>query len=263
MCNLTSPIRSVKDPTRRSGLDSGRFWGSSGDSWGFPGGFKAVAGNSGVGAIPAGALGGGCAWAIKRLSDLPGRHGVVVTAIITVMWEVLDTVLLVTAAICLLLFNAGGVLMVIFQLPGTWLILMLTALYAWLSDAGSLSWVLLLLVLVILAIIGEVLETLGSVRGARKAGGTKIAAVLAIVGSIVGAVVGTILIWSIPVVGTLIGGCVGAGLGSIAGDILRGRRLGEAGVAGKGAAIGKLWGTVAKVAVAVVMWLVAAFALFV
>ncbi|MEO1574659.1 MAG: DUF456 family protein, partial [Pseudomonadota bacterium] len=71
-------------------------------------------------------------------------------------------------------------------------------------------------------------------------------AALAIVGGIVGAVMGTPIA---PVAGTLVGACVGAFSGSILGDLWAGQPLAQSVDAGSEAAVGRLWGTIAKMIV--------------
>lgn len=172
----------------------------------------------------------------------------------------MDQVLEYSAIAGLLLVNAVGVFLVALQMPGTWLMLVVSALFAWWQPDRVGVWILL--VLLALAIVGEIIETFAAAAGASKAGGSKRGAVLAVVLSIVGAILGTALI-PIPLVGTIVGACVGAGLGSIAGDRWAGRTWEQARQAGRGAAIGKLWGTLGKIAVAALMWALIAVAVFV
>lgn len=146
---------------------------------------------------------------------------------------------------------------VLFNLPGTWLMVLLAALIEWWQpDEFLYSWPVLY-VAAGLALWGEILEFALGAKGARRAGGSKRGAVLAIVGGIVGAVIGTPLA---PILGTLIGACAGAFAGSLLGDLWAGRPIGHSIDAGKGAAAGRLWGTIAKMAVggAIVVLLAAA-----
>jgi uncharacterized protein len=144
----------------------------------------------------------------------------------------------------------------ILQLPGLWLILAFCAGYAW-ATGGAYIGVWTLVILLALAAVGEVLETLAAAAGAKKAGATKTGMLLAIVGAFVGGVVFTVL--TVPVLGTLIGVCVGAFFGGFAGDVLRGRRQDQAVRSGIGAAIGRVFGTIIKVSFGVAMLLVASF----
>jgi uncharacterized protein YqgC (DUF456 family) len=110
------------------------------------------------------------------------------------------------------------------------------------------------------AVLGEVLEMVLGAAGARQAGGSKRAAALAIIGSFVGGIIGTAL--PVPLVGTLIGACLGAFGGSLLGDVWAGRPLFQSVKAGQGAAVGRFWGTVAKLAVGAVMVVILAVAAF-
>ena len=97
-----------------------------------------------------------------------------------------------------------------------------------------------------MALAAEIAEFVLGAAGARKAGGSRRGAALAIIGGIVGAVLGTAI--PIPVLGTLAGACLGAFAGSMAGDVASGKRVEESIDAGRGAAVGRFWGTVLKMA---------------
>ena len=110
-------------------------------------------------------------------------------------------------------------------------------------------------------LLAEVLEFLMGAAGARRAGGSKRGAAMAIVGGIVGAVLGTAL--PVPVLGTLAGACAGAFAGSLFGDRLAGRPMEQSVQAGRGAAIGRFWGTTIKMIIgAIVLVLLAVTAFF-
>ncbi|MEM1213008.1 MAG: DUF456 domain-containing protein [Planctomycetota bacterium] len=160
--------------------------------------------------------------------------------------------LLIALAILLTLVNAVGVVLVLLQLPGTWLIVAATAGFAWATwDDGVVGW-LTLASLLTLAILGEILETVLAGAASRKAGGTRRGAVLAILLGIPGAIAGSLLI-PIPIVGTLLGAALGAALGSLLGDLTARRPLRQATRAARGAAVGKLTGSAAKLAIALLM----------
>lgn len=150
---------------------------------------------------------------------------------------------------------------ILFGLPGAWLMILgALALEWWTPETMVFDWPVLTAA-VGLAALGEILEfTLGA-AGSRQAGGSKRAAALAIVGGIVGAILGTAI--PVPILGTLAGACIGAFAGSLLGDLWAGRTMFHSVRAGKGAAVGRLWGTVAKMVVGgavVVLLAVAAFA---
>jgi hypothetical protein len=139
---------------------------------------------------------------------------------------------------------------ILFNLPGTWLMILLAALLEWWTPEQVVYGTTVLLATTALATLGEILEFVLGARGARKAGGSKRGAALAIVGGIVGAVLGTPFA---PILGTLIGASVGAFAGSLLGDLLAGRTLGHSMASGRGAAIGRFWGTVAKLGLGAVI----------
>jgi uncharacterized protein YqgC (DUF456 family) len=173
----------------------------------------------------------------------------------------------------LLLVNAVGVVLVLFQMPGTWLILGATGVAGWiLREQQVLGW-WTLGILLGLAVVGEIVETLSGAVGSRRSGGSRRGALLSIVTGIVGATVGASLAgsltlgiaWAVPVwlLIVLAGGAVGAALGALGGDRLAGRSWPDATRAGVGAAVGRLGGTAGKVVVAALMWLVVLVAIFV
>ncbi len=111
-------------------------------------------------------------------------------------------------------FFAGmaGAVFVVLALPGIWLMVAISGLCMWWQPA-IISWKAVL-TLAILAAIAEVVEFLASAVGSKKLGGSKRGALGSIVGTMVGALGGTFLI-PIPVLGTIAGGIIGAGLGAL------------------------------------------------
>jgi uncharacterized protein YqgC (DUF456 family) len=149
---------------------------------------------------------------------------------------------------------------ILFNLPGTWLMVLVTAVLKWWQpEYVQVSWPVLG-VATGLAVLGEVLEFVLGAAGSRRAGGSTRAAVLAIVGGLVGGIIGTAL--PVPIVGTLIGACLGAFLGSLIGDLWAGRPLFSSFEAGWGAAVGRFWGTVSKLAVGGIIVVILALSAF-
>ena len=112
-----------------------------------------------------------------------------------------------------------------------------------------------LVILLVLAIFGEVLEALAAGVGAAKYGGGKGAIAAALVGTLVGAIVGTPLF---PIVGTIAGACVGAfSFATLYELFVSNRGLDSATRIGFGAAVGKIGGLFAKTFVGFAMLLVA------
>lgn len=148
----------------------------------------------------------------------------------------------------LALSQVAGLLLIPFGLPGTWLQVLGMAGYAWATDFTRIGWPTLVIA-VVLAIIGEVVEfTLGA-KYTRMYGGSPRAAWGAILGGLVGAFVGV----PIFLVGSVIGAFIGAFVGAVVLEMTRGPEWRAAVRAGWGAFLGRLVATVAKSAVGVVI----------
>jgi hypothetical protein len=163
-------------------------------------------------------------------------------------------------AVVLTLLNLVFWCGILFNLPGTWLMILFPAILEWWKPGQFMfSWTVLCVALGF-AVLGEVLEfVLGAARS-RQAGGSKRAAALAIGGGFVGGIVGTAL--PVPLFGTLVGACLGAFIGALIGDLWAGRTLSQSIEVGRGAAVGQFSGTVAKLAVGAVIVVILAFAAF-
>jgi uncharacterized protein YqgC (DUF456 family) len=163
--------------------------------------------------------------------------------------------------VCFAVLGLGCILLVIMQLPGIWLMLLLgmgvqSADAWWLLERDvDRGWWALGIGLV-LAIIGEIIETAAGVAGARLGGGRKRGMWGALLGAIGGAVLGTVLI-PIPLIGSLMGAIAGAFLGALIGEITgtNARSPGEAVKPAVGAAAGRAAGTIAKVGIGAAIWL--------
>lgn len=163
-------------------------------------------------------------------------------------------------AVVLTIFNLLFWFSILFNLPGTWLMVLLATLFElWQPGEFMFGWPVLY-VAVGLAVLGEALEFVLAAAGARQAGGSKRAAALAIAGGVLGAIMGTAL--PIPIAGTLIGACIGAFAGSLLGDLWARRPFLRSMQAGRGAAVGRFWGTVAKATVGGVIVFVLGIAAF-
>jgi len=177
------------------------------------------------------------------------------------MWEWVHPTLHFVALGLLLAVNAAGVVLVVLQMPGTWLMVAATAVVSWWTwdSGGPTIGVWTVLVMLGLALFGEAVETFSGAAAAHRAGGSKRGIVIATIAAVAGAIVGS-MAW--PLVGTILGACVGAALGAMLGDRWAGRSWREATDAARGAALGRFWGTLGKIVVAAVMWIVAAVAVF-
>lgn len=164
-------------------------------------------------------------------------------------------------SILLILVNVVWLGLVFFGLPGNWLIVISTCLFAWWRwDDGVFS-VYTLIAIVVLAIIGELFEFFGGMHGAKKSGASWLGSVAALAGAIAGAILGTFII-PIVFLGTLLGACIGAGLGAWALEFSRGKKLEESARYAVGAGLGEFLGITSKFAVGFLIWLIVAVAAF-
>ena len=171
-------------------------------------------------------------------------------------------ILLNVYLIGLLILNAIWLLLVPFALPGNWLMVLLTALFAWWKwDQGVFS-IYTLVAITVLAVLGEVVEFFAGVGGAKKAGASWLASFAAIAGAIFGAIIGTFTI-PIPILGTLLGACIGAGLATLAVETLSGKKFDHSLKSGLGAGFGVFLGTGTKFILGIVIWFTIAIAAFV
>jgi uncharacterized protein YqgC (DUF456 family) len=167
-------------------------------------------------------------------------------------------------AVLLIAGNLGALAGTMFNLPGNWLIVGLTALFAWLVSGPSglgIGW-WGVGVLLALAIVGEIVEFAAGAAGAAKCGGSRRGMVLALAGSLVGSLVGVFLGSPVPIVGTLIGavggGALGAFVGAYLGEAWKGRGGDHRLAVSKAAFIGRLLGTAGKLIVGAMMVAIAA-----
>ena len=138
------------------------------------------------------------------------------------------------AALLMLAASLGGLVLIPFGLPGLWVIVLAIIGYGWLTDFQTMSaW--FLIVVIVLALAGELIEAWIGFRFAQRYGGSRRAGWGALIGGLVGALVGVPL----PVVGSVIGGFVGAFLGAAVFEYTRARHAEGAARAGWGAVLGR------------------------
>lgn len=154
--------------------------------------------------------------------------------------------------VLLILALVVGWILTILNLPGNWVMVAAAALFAYFmpSDAPfSIGWSIVV-ALVALALVGEILEFVAGALGAKRAGGSRRSAVLALAGSLVGGILGVLIGLPIPVVGPVVAAILFAGGGALAGAMIgeawKGRTLQQSWQVGQGAFWGRLFGTLAK-----------------
>jgi len=165
----------------------------------------------------------------------------------------------------LLVVSTAGWLLTLVTLPGNWLIVAAAAGFAWLVplEAGrGISWTTVA-VLLGLAVVGEIVEFAAGAVGTARQGASRRAVVLSLVGAFVGGLAGLAVGTPIPVLGSLVmavvGGAAGAYAGAYLGEWSIGRTGGERMAAGQGAFVGRIWGTVGKLAAGAVMLAILAY----
>jgi uncharacterized protein YqgC (DUF456 family) len=163
--------------------------------------------------------------------------------------------------ILLILLNAVWLVLVIFGLPGNWLIVISTCLFAWWQWEDGVFSIYTLITIVALAILGELFEFLGGMHGAKRAGASWRGSIAAIAGAVAGAIIGTFLI-PVLFLGTVLGACIGAGLATWSLELSRGRKMDESVRCAVGAGLGELFGITAKVTVGIIICLIVAIAAF-
>lgn len=143
----------------------------------------------------------------------------------------------------------AGLLAVVLGLSGNFILLGLALVVALIGGFQHLAWWGLLLLLA-LAILGEVVEAFLGVATARGFGATRWGMIGTFAGGLLGAAAGTAVF---PVVGSLVGAFLGSFLGAVIGELLRGRRTAESMRAGTGAFLGKVIATSFKLAIGIVI----------
>jgi uncharacterized protein YqgC (DUF456 family) len=125
------------------------------------------------------------------------------------------------------------------------------------EGSGATIGLPVLVIMAMLAGLGELLELILSSAGVTKAGGAKRSAGYAIVGSIAGGFLGVIIGVPVPVFGPIIGsllfGSLGAMAGAIYGEVSSGETFSQAFEIGKAAFVGRALGTLAKMLVGLAM----------
>lgn len=141
----------------------------------------------------------------------------------------------------------GGLGLLIVGLPGTWLIVAATAVFAFATHGVSIPyWGVG--VFFALAAGAEIFEVFVGAYGAKKYGGSK----WAMVGAVVGGIGGVLLLSPIlPVIGTIIGAFGGAFAGAFGLEYAVNRDIRQAKASGFGALLGRLAAVAAKAGLSV------------
>jgi hypothetical protein len=148
-----------------------------------------------------------------------------------------------------ILVSLAGLVSLIFGLPGTFIILGASVLYGWYGGFSEIT-VRVIIVLVVLALAGELIEFLLGILGSKKYESSNRAIVGSIIFGIIGAVMGAPFFFGI---GAVIGAFAGAFAGAILMELSQGKKMDEAIKSGWGAFLGRVAGTISKGAVGIAM----------
>lgn len=157
------------------------------------------------------------------------------------------------AAAILIIANLACLAANIVMLPGNWLMVLNLCLFllTFGDPVASPDWTTLLVV-VVLAIVGEALEAFGGSALAAKKGASRRSMALSLAFSMVGSIAGSFVI-PVPVIGTAIGAVAGAAIGAFAGawmgEAWIGSNLKARQTIGASAMKGRMLGLLAKLAV--------------
>lgn len=158
------------------------------------------------------------------------------------------------AATILIVVNLACVLANLLMLPGNWLmvgslcIFLLTT-----SETSGPDWTTLLIVIG-LAVLGEILEAFTGSATAARQGASRRGLTLSLVASIIGGITGAMLLTlPLPLIGSAIGAVAGAAIGAFGGAWLgeawKGTELKQRTAIGRAAMTGRMAGMLAKLAV--------------
>lgn len=156
------------------------------------------------------------------------------------------------------LIMVASIIVIPFGIPGTFVILGNTLVYAWITDFVGVTWKFLGVLLVI-AILAEAIEFVFGAAAAGKYGGSKLGMTGAIVGGFFGAVWGTPII---PPIGIIFGAFVGAFVGAALFDYVQSKDLQKSLRVGYGAFLGTLGGKLTKIVAAIAMAVMVGFRIY-
>lgn len=143
----------------------------------------------------------------------------------------------------------AGIAVILFGIPGTFIIAGNALVYGWLTDFVEITWKFLGFLLLI-SILAEIVEFFLGAAAASKFGASRTGMFGAIIGGFLGAVWATPIL---PLLGTLLGALIGAFVGASLFEYVSSKDVQRSVRAGFGAFLGSIGGKLTKIAVAVAM----------
>ncbi|MAI72632.1 MAG: hypothetical protein CMM01_17230 [Rhodopirellula sp.] len=178
----------------------------------------------------------------------------------TVWMEPTGTVLVAITVVLLCMIAWAGNLI---ALPGNWAAVLILLVYAFVGPAtgnASIGYIPVVAAFCF-ALLGEGFEFVAAALGAQKAGASRKATLLAMIGSMAGAILGAIVGLPVPIVGQVLAailfGGLGATLGAMLGEWSNGSSWRESLPIGHAAFWGRTIGTLGKVAAGAVIVVIA------
>ncbi len=167
-------------------------------------------------------------------------------------------ILSILGHLLLFLFLLVSLFSLFLGLPGTWMILGAALLYGWVTGFAEVGAAMLFLFLA-LAVVGEVVEYVFGIAGARRFGSSNRGIVFSFLGGFAGAVVGAPLFFGF---GAILGALVGAFLGAVLIELFTygTSEWRKAVRSGWGNFLGRIAGVITKMAIAIgmIVWIAAA-----
>lgn len=161
-------------------------------------------------------------------------------------------------ATLIVLLMIGSLVLIVFGLPGTWVIIGLTGAWAFFAGGAQFTWGFFLPMLG-LAAFGEIAEFFAGHYGAKRYGGTNQGSFAGIVGAIVGSILGAPFFFGL---GALPGSLLGAFTACFMVERGRGMPSREAARASWGVTLGRFGGFVVKMGVGIALIVLSAPALY-
>lgn len=166
------------------------------------------------------------------------------------MWEIAGMAGVIVLVILMIIIMFAVVLSQVIGLPGNWIMLVILVLYKWLGpnvSTDAVTWKFIL-VMAIIALIGELLEWVIQVKAGRKFGSSGKGDIGGIVGSIIGGILLLPLFFGF---GAVLGALLGAYVGCFVVEIVRRRTAKEANKAAWGAFVGRFLGMGLKLGIGI------------
>lgn len=147
-----------------------------------------------------------------------------------------------------------GLALIPLGLPGLWVMVGGILAYGWMTDFRTMGVATIAVVLAI-AFFGEIIESWLGFRFAKRYGGSSRSGWGALIGGLVGAVIGV----PIAIIGSIIGAFLGSFVGAALFEFSYSRHAGVATRAGWGAVVGRAAAAAAKIALGLIIAVIALF----